>query len=895
MKEVRMDDHRKEPSPMNILKPKWGLGREPVIKIIQIIHFILPVLAILTFGALLSSLPCAGEGLLPQKKQTSGADKARAGARIDNPEQPAIHLVGHAHIDPVWRWTKDEGYAEVLATFRSAVARLEEYTDVAFVASSAQFYQCVKEADPALFDEVKAFIRQGRWNAVGGWWIEADTNCPLGESLVRQGLLGQRFFIENFGAAARVGFNPDVFGHPGTLPQILAGQGLSSYFFMRPGPHEKRDLRTPLFRWQGLDGTQVLGIQILGSYNATDESIEAQVRNTEQYFVQNQPDQKNWVVFYGVGDHGGGPTKAVIEKIRGIKKADARIQFSTLDRYLTTIEPVHDSLPVVEGELQHHARGCYSACAPIKAWNRESEWALLTAEKLASVDAALLGAEYPADSLRSSWERVLFNQFHDIMAGSAIEEAYRDARNDFGYALSTAREIQFKSLQAMARKIDTSSTPNARCAPFVVFSSQAWRTTVPLEVELERLGGQPPRLVRFDGQELPYQEIATAGVKVPSRIRVAFEDELPSLGYALYYLDFSRPPAATPAPGAKAENLALENDFVRVVFDEQSGAIRSCFDKTANREILRAPAQAIVLHDPDDTWGHNIISYDQEVGRFGGASSKTVEAGPDRARLQIRTSYGNSTILQDYTLYRSSPILYCRISVNWNEFYKVLKLGFPTAAVQGPLTYSVPYGFVERPMNGEEEPGQTWVDVSGRDAGGAFGLALLNDSKCGYSVKGGEIRLTVLHSTAWSHHIPQKLDESDGYRLIDTGVHEFSYALLPHTGDWRRADVARRAESFGIRPVVVLTDRHSGPWEGRREFLRISSPHVAAAALKMAEKESALVLRLVELHGRPAAGEISGPLFDTSLPFKLGPCQIKTYVLPLAKGKAPRETNLLER
>lgn len=846
-------------------------------------------------GCLILSLRLLPGTSFTEAPRHAEAHPASTGAaRVDNANNPAIHMIGHAHIDPAWRWTKDEGHAEVLATFRSAVSRLKEYPDVAFVASSAQFYQWVKEAEPALFDDIKTLIKQGRWNAVGGWWVEADTNCPLGESLVRQGLLGQQFFLENFGAATRVGFNPDVFGHPWTLPQILAGQGLNSYFYMRPGPHEKRDLHTPLFRWQGPDGTQVLGIQILGSYNATEQTIEPQAKNTEQYFIQNQPDQKNWVVFYGVGDHGGGPTKATIEKIREMEKADPRIRFSTLDRYLAAVEPARNSLPVVAGELQHHARGCYSACAPIKAWNRESEWTLLAAEKLASLNSAFLARKYPRDALRPAWEKVLFNQFHDILAGSAIEEAYRDARNDYGYALSVAKEIQFKSLQGIAQQVNTAATPNSQCSPFIVFNPQAWRAREPVEVEIERLGEQAPRLVRFDGEELTYQEIQTAGVKVPGRIRIAFEDELPSLGYTLYYLDFSRPPSPAPAQGAKAENYALENNLVRIAFDEKSGAIRSYFDKAANRELLKAPAQAIVLHDPDDTWGHNIVAYDQEVGRFGSVSFRTVENGPDRVRIQVRTSYGDSSILQDYTLYRSSPVLYCRISVNWKEFYKVLKLGFPTAVAQGTLTYSVPYGFIERPMNGEEEPGQTWVDVSGRNAGGAFGLALLNDSKCGYSVKDGEIRLTVLHSTAWSHHIPQKLEESAGYRLMDTGIHEFSYALLPHAGDWREGDVARRAESFGMRPVVVLTDRHQGPWEGQREFLKISSPHVAASVLKKAEKEDALVLRLVELHGLEAAGELSGPLFEKPAPFKLGPCQIKTFVLPLEKGKAPRETNLIE-
>jgi len=735
-------------------------------------------------------------------------------------------MIGHAHIDPVWRWTKDEGHAEVLATFRSAVARLKEYPEVAFIASSAQFYQWAKETDPVLFDQIKALVKDGRWNPVGGWWVEADVNCPLGESLVRQGLYGQLFFRENFGRKTRIGFSPDAFGHPWTLPQILSGQGLASYFFMRPGPHEKTNLRTPLFLWQGPDGTKIPAVQILGSYNGDEQSLEAQVKETGLYFAKNQPDQKSWVVFYGVGDHGGGPTKAAIQKIRKMQSADPKIQFSTLDRYLGVIGPNLEALPVVSDELQHHARGCYSACASVKALNRESEWALLTAEKLAALDASLLGREYPAEPFRQSWEKVLFNQFHDILAGSAIEEAYRDARNDYGYALSVARDISIRSLQNIAQKVNTAAAPNDICAPFLVFNPQSWRVREPVEVEVE-----------------------------PN---------------------------------------ALENDFVRISFDAKTGAIRSYFDKTMNRELLKAPAEAIVLEDWDDTWGHKIVAYDREVGRFGAAEFRTVETGPERGRIQVKTHYGSSSLLQDYILGSSEPELRSRLTVNWNEYYKMLKIGFPTVLNLGTLTYSIPYGFIERPMNGEEEPGQTWVDLSGRDGQGKFGLALLSDSKCGYSVKDGEIRLTVLHSTAWSHHTPQTLDESECFRLMDTGVHEFSYSLLPHPGDWRDGDIARRAESFGMKPMVTLTDRHPGPWPGQQEFLTVSSPHVAATVLKIAEKEQALVLRLVELAGRETTGEVRTVLADRPITFQLRPCEIKTILLPLDKKMPPREVSLIE-
>jgi alpha-mannosidase len=821
-----------------------------------------------------------------------GAILASAPQQVN--EESAIHMIGHAHIDPVWRWTKDEGFAEVLATFRSAVARLKEYPDAAFIASSAQFYQWVKEADPGLFEQIRGLVKEGRWNPVGGWWVEADVNCPLGESLVRQGLYGQHFFIENFGRRTEVGFNPDAFGHPWTLPQILRGQGLGGYFFMRPGPHEKTDLRTPLFLWQGPDGTKIPAVQIFGSYNGSERSLEAQIEGTDRYFSEHQPSQKTRVVFYGVGNHGGGPTKAAIEKILELQRTFPQIRFSSLDRYLAAIRPGLKALPVVNDELQHHARGCYSACASVKAWNRESEWALLTAEKLASLDTALLGVEYPMEPLRKSWEKLLFNQFHDILAGSSIEEAYRDARSDYGYALSTARDVIARSLQDIAQMVNTEAVPNERCAPFLVFNPHAWRVREPVEVELERLGRGTPCLFRYDGRMTPYQEIRTAGVKVGSRIRFVFEDELPSLGYALYYLDFSGDKRPAWTPGVKVDDYVLENDFVRVAFDEKSGAIRSYLDKTTNRELLREPASAIVLDDPDDTWGHGITAYDREAGRFGEAIFRSIEPGPERGRIQVKTRYGDSSLLQDYRLSASGPELHCRATVNWNEYYKVLKIGIPTILDTGTLTYSIPYGFIERPMNGEEEPGQTWVDINGSDDKGKYGFALFNDGKCGYDVKDGEIRLTVLHSTAWSHHVPETLRENEGFRIMDTGVHEFSYAFLPHQGDWRDAAIARRAESFGMKPFVVLTDRHAGAWEGRKEFLTLASPQVAATVLKMAEKGEALVLRLVELAGREAGGEVRTILADKPIPYRLRPCEIKTILLPLDRKIPPREVNLIE-
>jgi alpha-mannosidase len=409
------------------------------------------------------------------------------------PKDPRIFMIGHAHIDPVWRWTKDEGQAEVLATFRSALARMREYPDVAFVSSSAQFYKWVQDADPSMFAEIRQRVREGRWNVVGGWWVEPDLNCPLGESLVRQGLYGQLFFEKNLGVKARVGFNPDSFGHPWTLPQILAGQELSAYVFMRPSPTEKPDLKAPLFLWQAPDGTKIPTIQILGSYNGTELDIENQIETYRKRFGETLPGAADWAVFYGVGNHGGGPTIAAIEKIKALQKsAFPGMRFSTLDSYAAAVQLGTQGWPVVSDELQHHARGCYSVTAEVKKWNRASEWALLSAEKAAAYAAAVFGGSYPAERFQRAWEKVLFNQFHDILAGSAIEQAYVDARNDFGFALSEAKDIGSGALQWIARHLDTASASPARSAPFLVFNPLSWAASVPIEVEMQRAEAAAP-------------------------------------------------------------------------------------------------------------------------------------------------------------------------------------------------------------------------------------------------------------------------------------------------------------------------------------------------------------------------------------------------------------------
>jgi alpha-mannosidase len=807
------------------------------------------------------------------------------------------YMIGHAHIDPVWRWTRDEGYAEVFSTFRSILDRMKEYPDVAFVGSSAQFYDWVLENNPEMFAEIKQRVQEGRWTIVSGWWVEADVNCISGESMVRQGLYGQTFFQRHFGRTSRIGFGPDTFGHPWTLPQILLAQGMDSYFYMRPEMHEKPDTPAPIFNWYGQDGSPILTFSILHSYNGGEKDIEGRIGQYDSRFKASLPAADRYAVFYGMGNHGGGPTIAAIEKIHELAKSKfPGMKLASLEKYVDDVRAEKLALPDVRGELQHHARGCYSACLEVKQNNRRTEAILQTAEKLAAINVALLKKPYSAEPLRTSWHKVLFNQFHDILAGSAIERAYVDARNDYGYAQSVAMDVITQSLHSLTQQIDTADPSFEKCTPFIVFNPCSWPQTVPVEIEMQRIDRNVVPVLRdAAGKPVPCQILTTAGVKVKSRVHIVFDAELPSFGYHLYRIDFSGTEGSPIRPGVMVTRNSMENQWVRVTFDTLKGTITSYFDKKAQRELLAAPAAAaVVLKDWDDTWGHKIVSYDQEIGRFDHAASCVLEQGPERGCLQVQNSFGRSTLVQNFMLSANSADLVCHASLDWQEKYRVLKISFPTVFAKGTLTYSTPYGFIERSMNGEEEPGQVWIDITSQDQRGAYGLAILNDFACGYSVKDGDMRMTVLHSTAWSHHNPEIVTPEDHLRYMEQGSHEFTYRLVPHAGDWREAGIARAAQSFMEPPRLLITHNHKGVWPKQKSFLNLNGKSASITVAKVAEDGAAIILRCLETNGRQDSIQLSGDLMKKAMPITLRPAEIKTVRIPLTAGHVQKTTSLLE-
>ena len=391
-----------------------------------------------------------------------------------------MHMIGNAHIDPVWLWRWQEGFQEIKATFRSALDRMKEFDDFIFTCSAASYYAWVEENDPEMFEEIRARVAEGRWVLAGGWWIQPDCNAPCGESFVRQGLYAQRYFLEKFGKMATFGYNVDSFGHQGMLPQFLKKQGMDGYVFMRPGRHEKH-LEGETFLWQSADGSQVTAYRIPFEYCSWPDQISGHVERCAN-LLKHDGDQM--MSFYGVGNHGGAPTVRNIESIHELnRRADLpELVLSSPDRYFEEVRQSGKPLPVVYGELFHHASGCYSAEMRIKTANRKAEAALMTAEKLSVLANHIKGLAYPAAALTEGWKAVLFNQFHDIMAGTSLKSACEDALQEFSYASCIADHAANSALQKLTWSIDIPREDGMR--PLVVFNPHAFAVTEPVEVEM---------------------------------------------------------------------------------------------------------------------------------------------------------------------------------------------------------------------------------------------------------------------------------------------------------------------------------------------------------------------------------------------------------------------------
>uniref|UniRef100_UPI0035CBAFCF alpha-mannosidase n=1 Tax=uncultured Amnibacterium sp. TaxID=1631851 RepID=UPI0035CBAFCF len=753
----------------------------------------------------------------------------RPGASPDR----VVHMIGNAHLDVVWLWPWQEGYQEARATFRSVLDRLDEYPDFVFTCDQVVLLAWVEEQDPALFERIRARVAEGRWVNTGGWWVEPDCNLPVGESFVRQGLYGQRFLRDRFGRQATVAMNVDPFGHAATLPQVLAGQGMSAYCFLRPMAHEKA-LPSALFRWRGPDGTEVLAFRIPFEYQSSRETVD---RHIEKSLAEHDERLPETMVFFGVGNHGGGPTIQQIETVHRFDRIGSfgALPLSSPEAYFDRVRELGLDLPVVEGELQHHAPGCYSAHSGIKRWQRRAQSTVLVAERWAAIAALDRGDRYPREDLERAWKQVLLNQAHDILPGSAIEAAFVDARDQLGEAIATAKRITARAHNRIAAAMDVPLDPAT--LPVLVFNHHPWPVSTTVEVHLGfGMEVDAQRVTAADGTPTPSQSISSRSqMGRGAGAAVAFRVDLPPLGVARYALHLAdggalhasavANPAHLPAvegpepPRTTGPSLltrcghetVLENAVLRVVVDHGTGWLTSLLDKRSGVDLLdgaRGP-HLQVCRDPTDTWGHRVVSYAWPGVEMPVTRVLVREDGPLRAQLRIERRWNASTLSDDLVLEAGSDVLEVRVELDWRERMHLLKWRVPVGLEAPTGRVEVPFGSVERAVSGAEEPGQSWIDLSTADAG----LAVINDAKHGYDLSpasadaSASIGVTAVRSPPYAWHDPSTLDPDGAYAFQDQGLQRFTVLLAPH-GPVDVPDLHRRAAQLSMRPRAMLESFH---------------------------------------------------------------------------------------
>ena len=811
-----------------------------------------------------------------------------------------IHMIGNAHIDPVWLWQWREGYQEVKATFQSALDRLDESDDFVFTCACADYYRWVEDNAPDMFKKIQARVSEGRWKIAGGMWIQPDCNMPSGESFARHLLYSQRFFKEKLGVTVNTGYNVDSFGHSIMLPALLRRAGIDNYVFLRPGKHENAEIPYPLFKWTSPDGSSVNAFRIIDSYESRFGTVEADVQRAMEMEAE-----KGYPImcFYGVGNHGGGPTIKNIASIHALQEKGLAIKFSDPDTYFNEINELGVQMPEWKNELQHHASGCYSVTSLIKMLNRRVENALIRCEFFDALSGVLTGHE--AKPLTQAWQNLMFSHFHDIMCGCSIREAYDDAQNQMGEALSIADREENAALQKISWAVDTVNGIPGRLrskeshfalweleglgTPIVVFNPHPYECDAPVGMY-----GSVAYVTDENDNDLPVQTVRASRTNGDDKWDSVFMAKVPALGYRLYWVYLGEKGVAshngerkiiTPdddnteliaASGLQITANSIENDKICAKFDPATGAMVSLVTKATGREALSAPACA-KLYDIEhsDTWGHMIFKFDKVCAAFGAPVFSVLEKGPVRAKLRVTTKVLGSTLIQDYTLYAGKDQIEVDVRLDMQEKFRMLKLCFPVNTAQPVALAEVSYGYIERPCDGCEETGHRWMAIAGSEGG----IGLLNNGKYSFCAEDSELRLTVANTSVFADHYGQNTRDELCIHA-DMGLQEFRYAIVPMDGNWKEANLPRRGEVFNRRLPWIVETYHEGPLPTIYSGLSVSADNVSAGALKRGEDGTGYILRLNETAGRATVCTIDAPMFGRSFNVELGAHDIKTLLIP---------------
>ncbi|MDR0585675.1 MAG: hypothetical protein LBG26_00380 [Treponema sp.] len=796
-----------------------------------------------------------------------------------------IHLVGNAHIDVLWLWKWEEGLQEIRATFASALDRIREHEGFIFTCACAYYYSIVEKTDPALFERIRQAVSEGRWRITGGWWLQPDCNAPSGESFVRQGLYGQRYFREKFGKTAAVGYNIDSFGHNGNLPQILDKSGLASYVFMRPGKKEK-DLPSHLFTWEGIDGSRVAAYRVPPEYTNGCEWGSGLEEKIPFFRSLTEKESIPLMCFYGVGNHGGGPTKENLAILDRFRKDDDAIVYSDPERYFS--EADLSARPVIKDELQYHAIGCYSSMSRLKKANNKTENLLLQAEKMQAVLGRDCGETAPGEyetSLREGWKKILVNQFHDSLGGCSIPDAYPKIFNAYGWGQETASEITTTLLHRLASQVDAGATAA------VVWNPHPWESVQCIEIN-----GISDAVHDIYGNEIPFELVPTNAVASSYTHSARFNAVLPPLGYTVFSLTNHRNGMdigdLTSVLYARTVS-SLSSPPLKLNIDRDTGYINSIFDGEENIEYL-SPEGIVpeIIDDNSDTWTHALSSYKGSREKMKAASWTMISQGKVTEEYEIAYRLFDSTVIMRVIVNGALKTVDIKLRVIWNEKHRLLKLRIPSAFSNSVFISEIPYGSIERAADGTEWPLQRWAALSECGKTGPS-LAVLNDGIYSCSAETNALCLTLLRSPIYAHHEPMRPRADMAQRYVDQGEHEYHIRLALYGEKPPCSEYTRRALELNQAPLYVVESIHKGVLPREKSYCRVEGGStVIVTAIKRAEDKDGWIVRAVESAGKAGEAGIDFSWIGCSGRFSFGPFEIKT--LKISDEGAMSETKLLE-
>ncbi|MGI6690204.1 MAG: alpha-mannosidase [Christensenellales bacterium] len=716
-----------------------------------------------------------------------------------------VSLIGHAHIDMNWFWSMEETRDIVKRDFTTMTNLMEKYPDFRFSQSQAATYEIAQEDCPEVFAKMQKYEQEGRWDITASSWVEGDLNMAHGEAIVRHVLYSKEYLKKHFDKLPEIMWCPDTFGHPGTIPQILKKTGLNRYYHMRCGlgvgsradsgyPDEWAYLRDsknpPVYWWVGLDGSRVLVVNSQYNRDLDTRGILRASLRMKDFGVDNA------MVTYGTGDHGGGPTERDIQWVHVMQEfpTTPTIQFSTTDAYYSYIEAGDfPLLPVRYGEMNFVFDGCYTTHADIKRQNRLCEAGLISVEKLYTI-AAQYGVEYPYDELRKYWKKTLFNQFHDILDGSGVKDTYRFTSEEAAEVLGGVDRLTKAAMMKLAEKFGAKDGK-----AYLIYNPTGFIRNETVELPVEK--GKTYVAVDQNGKALLCQ--------VDGEVAKVYVEGIPASGMTIIVLKEDAKEGIKEAVNRIETNdqyYIIKTPLYEVEICKKNGQITTLYDIKRDWYIVRREqigwrlkkgvlnSLQVHMEEPTAMSSWTIGNVRTVHNLLDGAESEIICDGEVESRIRFTHHFMDSTIWQDIIVRSNEPEIRFETKVEWNEWgdfdrdAPMLRAYFaPDIQDTSKAAYEIPFGVIERPCMDNEYPALNWIDMSDEK----HGFALLNDCKYGHKCRGNAMELTLIRS-GW---LPDQTS--------DIGIHEFTYAILPHCGDWQKGNVIAAGQAMNQQIAVT--------------------------------------------------------------------------------------------